>query len=152
MTAKDFITKIQAYYGPYREGQHEAIALYLSKVREMYLDILYDALLLGYSSQYKTTPDIAIFEEFRLKMRDEVDARRSIEETNGRLQIAESVVDDLDDSRARTIDALMTGLKQGKVATDQDHAERVEAQKRKLDVQAGVLSIKAEGGDDFDEF
>lgn len=64
MTAKEFITRVQEYYGPYRKGQQREIAKYLAGRNEVYLDHLYQQCLYGYSSKWRSPPDIAVFQEF----------------------------------------------------------------------------------------
>jgi hypothetical protein len=64
MTAKEFITRIQEYYGPYRKGQQREIAKYLAGRNEVYLNHLYQQCLYGYSSKWRSPPDIAVFQEF----------------------------------------------------------------------------------------
>jgi len=64
MSPKEFVTRIQDYYGPYRKGQMAEIARYLQGKHPVYLDTLYRACLLSFSSKWRVPPDIAIFEEF----------------------------------------------------------------------------------------
>ena len=65
MIVKDFIVKIQDYYGQeYRKGtQLDLITAYLNVKSEKYLTCLFAAVVKEFSSQYKTLPDIAIFEK-----------------------------------------------------------------------------------------
>jgi hypothetical protein len=64
MTAKEFINRVQEYYGSYRKGQQREIAKYLADRNEVYLDHLYHQCLYGYSSKWRSPPDIAVFQEF----------------------------------------------------------------------------------------
>lgn len=61
----DFLTKIQGYYNlKYTKGtQLNMIATYISGKSEYYLDCLFIAVTRSFSGQYKTLPDIAIFEK-----------------------------------------------------------------------------------------
>jgi hypothetical protein len=64
MTVKQFVIKIQAYYGlTYPEGQRDDLLEYLTKRSERWLDALYKAVIRNVSSQYKSLPDIAVFEQ-----------------------------------------------------------------------------------------
>jgi hypothetical protein len=66
VNVKEFMDRMQAYYGPYSQGQGPEIARYLKRFAdayEDYLDKLFDHVLRSYSSRWKTPPDIAIFEE-----------------------------------------------------------------------------------------
>ena len=65
MIVKDFISKIQSYYGQeYRLGtQIDLIIAYLNKKSEKYLTCLFAAVIKEFSGQYKTLPDIAVFEK-----------------------------------------------------------------------------------------
>ena len=65
MKTIDFITKIQGYYDKkYVQGiQLDLITKYLDSKHENYLGCLFNATVKRFSGQYKTLPDIAIFEE-----------------------------------------------------------------------------------------
>ncbi len=67
MTAKEFIINIQEYYGlKYRKGkQANMVFTYLSKKSDRFLDFLFETTVSGFSGQYRTLPDIAIFEELK---------------------------------------------------------------------------------------
>jgi hypothetical protein len=86
MTAKEFITRIQEYYGPYRKGQQREIAKYLAGRNEVYLDHLYQQCLYGYSSKWRSPPDIAVFQEFAQDALTE--AKKQLQVT-GQVQIEE---------------------------------------------------------------
>ena len=60
----DFIVKIENYYGiKYRQGEQiDLITMYLEIKSENYLTYLFSAVIKNFSGQYKTLPDIAIFE------------------------------------------------------------------------------------------
>lgn len=64
MNARQFIAKVQDYYGQYRKGQLREISKYLAGRNEIYLDHLYQQCLYGYSSKWRSPPDIAVFQEF----------------------------------------------------------------------------------------
>ena len=72
MTAKQFIKKIQEYYGPYPKGQRQDIADYLFSKPDNYLDKLYIAVRNSFSSTWGKVPDIAIFEKYRAGIWDEI--------------------------------------------------------------------------------
>ena len=65
MKTVDFITKIQGYYDKkYVKGiQLDLITKYLDSKHENYVGCLFNATVKRFSGQYKTLPDIAIFEE-----------------------------------------------------------------------------------------
>lgn len=85
MTTKDFIFKVQEYYGlKYRKGTHiDLIFQYLNSKHENYLTCLYAATVKNFSGQYKTLPDIAIFEGLTSETYD------IIEEQKRKSQIAD---------------------------------------------------------------
>lgn len=78
MTAKEFIADIHEYYGTqYRKGkQRNMIYTYLSKKSSKYLDSLFEVTVKRFSGQYKTLPDIAIFEELTDEVYEDIQARR----------------------------------------------------------------------------
>jgi len=85
MTTKHFIFKIQDYYGiKYREGtQINMIFQYLNSKKENYLTCLYSATVKNFSGQYKTLPDIAIFEKLTKEtcyIIDELKKRKQIQD------------------------------------------------------------------------
>lgn len=65
MIVKDFISKIQDYYGQeYRIGtQIDLMIAYLNQKSEKYLTCLFAAVVKEFSGQYKTLPDIAVLEK-----------------------------------------------------------------------------------------
>ena len=65
LKTKEFMFKVQSYYGlKYRDGEHiELVYKYLDSKHENYLTCLYSATVKNFSGQYKTLPDIAIFEK-----------------------------------------------------------------------------------------
>jgi len=65
LNSKEFISKIQDYYGlEYRTGaQIDLIIAYLNQRSEEYLICLFAAVVKDFSGQYKTLPDIAVFEK-----------------------------------------------------------------------------------------
>ena len=66
MILPEFIKALELYYGqPYPDGQLKLIKLYLEDRTERALTILFAETLKTFSSQYKTLPDIAIFEGLR---------------------------------------------------------------------------------------
>ncbi len=69
MKTKEFMFKVQSYYGlKYRDGEHiELVYKYLDSKHENYLTCLYSATVKNFSGQYKTLPDIAIFEGLKDK-------------------------------------------------------------------------------------
>ena len=64
MVVKSFIKAIQDYYGmEYRKGlQLDLIADYLKEKSESYLTCLFSVTVKDFSGQYKSLPDIAVFE------------------------------------------------------------------------------------------
>ena len=85
MTTKQFIQKVQNYYGvKYREGEHiDMVFKYLNSKTENYLTCLYPATLKGFSGQFKTLPDIKIFEDLieeTYKIMDEVERKQQIQD------------------------------------------------------------------------
>ena len=65
MVVKDFIKAVQEYYGMgYRQGlQLNLIGNYLKEKSGTYLTCLFSATVKGFSGQYKSLPDIAVFEK-----------------------------------------------------------------------------------------
>ena len=63
MTPKEFITRIQGYYGVYPPGQRKEIVEYIAAQKERVLDFLYTKTIRTFSSKWKCPPDVAIFEE-----------------------------------------------------------------------------------------
>lgn len=91
MNARQFIAKIQDYYGQYRKGQQREIAKYLAGRNEIYLDHLYHQCLYGYSSKWRSPPDIAVFQEF---------AQDALTEAKKQLQVAGQIqIEDIPASR-----------------------------------------------------
>jgi hypothetical protein len=72
LTAKEFMQRIEAYYGDYTPGQRPIIAAYLSRRGERYLDLLLPHVIEGFSSTYKSQPDVAIFEQYRGDVTDKL--------------------------------------------------------------------------------
>lgn len=81
MTVKEFVKRVQDYYGMYPAGQKQAIAEYLETKKPKYLDFLYGELIKTFSSKWKATPDIAIFEECRKGFLDDYKAEIVYERT-----------------------------------------------------------------------
>ena len=66
MTLERFIESTESYYGQkYPAGQVQLIRAYLEDRTDRALTILFAETLKTFSSQYKTLPDIAIFEGLR---------------------------------------------------------------------------------------
>ena len=65
MTVKEFMTRIESYYGEYGPGQRPIILAYLSRRGDRYLDVLFPRVVEGFTSTYRTQPDVAIFENYR---------------------------------------------------------------------------------------
>ena len=85
MKTKEFLTKVQNYYGlNYRKGEHiELVYKYLDSKSDIYLTCLYSATVKSFSGQYKTLPDIAIFEkmtEATYQIIDEVKRKAQIQD------------------------------------------------------------------------
>lgn len=69
MTAREFIAKLQGYYGlTYPPGQRDDIGAYLADFGEFYLDALYQAAIRHHSASWKCLPDIAIFESKEVRI------------------------------------------------------------------------------------
>lgn len=65
MTARDFIARLQGYYGAYSDGQRAIIGQYLLRQPEDYLSELLAVVIKRYSwSLYGRPPDVAIFEQY----------------------------------------------------------------------------------------
>lgn len=65
MTAKEFVSSLQGYYGPYSDGQRAIIGQYLLRQPEDYLAELLAVVIKRYSwSIYGRPPDVAIFEQY----------------------------------------------------------------------------------------
>ena len=63
MTIQDFLRDIQGYYNlRYSLGTLKIIFQYLEKQPLLY-DVLFKEVVLSFSGQYKTLPDVAIFEK-----------------------------------------------------------------------------------------
>lgn len=78
MKTKEFIIKIQNYYGQkYREGEHiELVYKYLNNKNENYLKCLFVATVKNFSGQFKTLPDIAVFEKLKNETYEIIDEQR----------------------------------------------------------------------------
>ena len=74
MTAKQFLTWAQAYYGVYPEGQRADVSAYLLPLSPQYLEALKKAMLYHYSAKWGKPPDVAIFEEFRQAAYERIEA------------------------------------------------------------------------------
>jgi hypothetical protein len=76
MTTKEFLVKIQAYYGmQYPVGQRQEVVKYLAPCGNRYLDILYDRTIRTFSGSYgkdPKLPDIAMFEKLAADVREEI--------------------------------------------------------------------------------
>jgi hypothetical protein len=83
VNVKEFMDRMQAYYGPYSQGQGPEIARYLKRFAdayEDYLDKLFDHVLRSYSSRWKTPPDIAIFEEAKDYVKGSMPTRKQLQQ------------------------------------------------------------------------
>ena len=78
MVVKSFIKGIQEYYGQeYRAGlQLDLVADYLKDKTEMYLTCLFAVTVKDFSGQYKSLPDIAVFEKLAGETYDAIGAMR----------------------------------------------------------------------------
>lgn len=96
---KEFLDRVQGYYGPYNNIQGREIVRYLAKYERSYtnwLDILYDEVLKNYSSRWKLPPDIAVFEEVKELVKGRMPNRRSLpspDENDGDLATPEEVAE-----------------------------------------------------------
>jgi hypothetical protein len=73
MTQDEFIASIQDYYGQkYPAGQLPFIKKYLATRNETALTMLFGEILKSFSGQYKTLPDVAIFESVRGDVLDDL--------------------------------------------------------------------------------
>jgi hypothetical protein len=83
VNVKEFMDRMQAYYGPYSQGQGPEIARYLKRfgdAYEDYLDKLFEHVLRSYSSRWKTPPDIAIFEEAKDYVKGSMPTRKQLQQ------------------------------------------------------------------------
>ncbi|MCF7943787.1 MAG: hypothetical protein K9L21_05105 [Spirochaetia bacterium] len=81
MDLREFMERVQAYYGPYSNGQGPEIVKYLkpfTDAYEDYLDKLFDHVLRNYSSRWKMPPDIAIFEESKDFVKGSMPTRKQL--------------------------------------------------------------------------
>ena len=63
MTSKQFVNELQEYYGmTYSKGQLMRMIDWFNKNADI-LDELLEAVIYGFSGQFKTLPDIAVFED-----------------------------------------------------------------------------------------
>ncbi len=78
METKEFIIGIQGYYGQeYRQGiQLNTIASWLSGHGPKYLECVFEATIKSFSGQYKTLPDIAIFEGLKKETWEIFDSKK----------------------------------------------------------------------------
>lgn len=89
MTLPEFIKAIELYYcQSYPDGQLKLIKLYLEDRTDRALTILFAETLKTFSSQYKTLPDIAIFEGLRGTVIEKLKEDRQGQDLN-RLALAE---------------------------------------------------------------
>jgi len=73
LTTEQFIEKVEGYYNVrYPAGQKLYIAKYLSTLSERSLDFMFTVCLKNYSAKWGKAPDIAVFEELRPEVRDEL--------------------------------------------------------------------------------
>lgn len=70
MTARDFITWAQGYYGKYPDGQKRDVWDYVRSRSPEYLDALKKTLLKRYSAHWGKAPDVGIFEDNRREATD----------------------------------------------------------------------------------
>lgn len=65
MNAIDFVKEIEKYFGPYEnEYRRGIVTIYLNDhFTEDDLDKLYKLTIEGFSSKYKTVPDVAVFRD-----------------------------------------------------------------------------------------
>lgn len=64
MTPREFLDAIQGYYGlRYTDGQKPFIAKWVASRSEAFLRCLFDEITREVSGQFRTLPDIAIFEQ-----------------------------------------------------------------------------------------
>ena len=77
MVVQDFLKTIQEYYGmKYNHGvQIEMIYKYLEKKSSEFLICLLSTTIQNFSGQYKTLPDIAIFNQFKAQVFELMDKR-----------------------------------------------------------------------------
>lgn len=91
MELKEFITRLQDYYGqPYRRGElRNQVLDYLDTFQPEYLEALYKATLENFSGQFKTLPDIAVFEKLYPQVKDIMKNKHMRIERNERIAIAD---------------------------------------------------------------
>ena len=78
MVVKDFVKAVQEYYGlEYRTGlQLNLIGNYLGEKSDKYITCLFSATVKGFSGQYKSLPDIAVFESLTTETFEIMDAMK----------------------------------------------------------------------------
>ncbi|MBL7006361.1 MAG: hypothetical protein ISR78_04690 [Spirochaetia bacterium] len=81
MDIKDFMTRIQGYYGNYSNGQGPEVVKYLVPFTERYedyLEKLFTYTLKSFSSRWKMPPDIAIFEDAKDFVKGDMPTRKAL--------------------------------------------------------------------------
>jgi coproporphyrinogen III oxidase-like Fe-S oxidoreductase len=76
VTAEKFIASIEGYYGAYRPAVKATAYKYIQKYTDAYRQELYRQLLLTISTEYKTVPDVAVFERMHEDVCDLCDTRK----------------------------------------------------------------------------
>ena len=106
MVVKDFIKAVQDYYGlEYRQGlQLNLVGNYLNEKSDKYLTCLFSATVKGFSGQYKSLPDIAIFENLS------TETYEIMEEQKRKQQIADLTRHAITDGDERDYTEEMKGL------------------------------------------
>jgi hypothetical protein len=86
MTVDKFVTMVEEYYGKYeRPAVRKIVTRYLAKLGENFLDRLYQKLVLGYSGQYRYTPDVAILDKYKREVwRDMENSTPHIKQLEGK--------------------------------------------------------------------
>jgi len=96
LTTEQFIERIEAYYNTrYPAGQKPYIVKYLGMLSERALDFMFSVCLKNYSAKWGKVPDIAVFEEFRSEVRDELENDTGNQNLN-RLGISDDAGDEVD--------------------------------------------------------
>ena len=96
MTIQEFVKAVQNYYNHvYAEGQRPYVAQYLRGKSPEYLDALFSVLLLRYSGQYKTVPDIAVFESLKEEARGALQSRQKALPAPEQAELSQGEIDEI---------------------------------------------------------
>ena len=76
MTAREFIFRIEKYYGNYNNDFVKAeVFAFIKQYKESYLEYLYNSILLEFSYTFRCPPDVKIINDASQKYSDDIYAR-----------------------------------------------------------------------------